>query len=581
MSVSAGSHKLADKTKQSGAKQLKELPELIGPAKDASAKYILKGYKHKITVTDERLINLLYQQAGCRRFLYNHFLKLHTTMWQEQSESLTKKQASALLTQLKRNPEYHWLNNVAAQPLQQALQDLYTAFDRFFKGVGNYPKVKQRQAGDSFRLPDPQRIRVRVKYSNKNKPYYQVYLQKLGWYNLINCYQDQLGEALYEGELRSATISRNGNDWYISFACRVQKPVCQGLDKPDTSKPGISELVANELGVDNSKLGVDYQAANQQGVDKQSVGIDRGVKISMAMSDGSVFHTIDQENTVEGARARRRNAVSKQRIKDYQRKLARQELGSSNRQKTKNKLRAEHKRIYNRKLDRIHKQTKLLTSQYSLIVIEDLKVKNMTKSASGTIDNPGINVAQKRGLNRVISEQSWGEMARQLEYKSKWNNGQLISVSAAYTSRTCSACNYQSKKSRKNQSVFSCINCGHTENADINAGKVVKLRGVLELQDLRAQQGLGNQQDLNQPQDVIMTGGTPAQALSGHALIDRLENAPSGPGLDNGSEDQSKQVAALDRTVSKRDTNPRTGKKENKTIQPNRRRQTPKSTQDE
>jgi predicted RNA-binding Zn-ribbon protein involved in translation (DUF1610 family) len=175
----------------------------------------------------------------------------------------------------------------------------------------------------------------------------------------------------------------------------------------------------------------------------------------------------------------------------------------------------------------------------------------------------------------VISEQSWGEMARQLEYKSDWNDGQLISVLAAYTSRTCSACGYQSKKSRKSQSVFSCINCGHTENADTNAGKVVKQRGVIKLQALSAQQ------DLNEQQDVIMTGGTPAQALSGQDLSDRLDNVPSGSGLDNGSSVKNKQVTALDRTVSKRDTNPSSGKKEDKTIEPNRRRQTSKSTQDE
>ncbi len=620
MSASAKANKLGKKPIKQRAQLPQELPELLGPPQKTSTEQILKGYKHQLIVTDQRLINLLYQQAGCRRFLYNYFLKLHTKMWQEEGKGLTKKQASALLTELKKEPEYLWLNNVAAQPLQQALQDLYTAFDRFFKGIGNYPKPKKRQAGDSFRLPSPQKIRIRIQYGKTGKPYYQVYLQKLGWYNLTNCYQEQLGIALYAGELRSATISRSGNNWYISFACRVKKPAVQDLNKPavqDLNKPILEDLnepVASKLSGVNSNLNkqsIGNQAANDRALDEQSVGIDRGVKISMAFSDGSVFHTVNQDQTGEGKVARRRHAVSQYRIKEYQRQLARQELGSNNRQKTKDKLRKEYKRIANRKLDRIHQQTKLLTSQYSLIIIEDLKVKQMMKSAKRTIDNPGTNIAQKRGLNRVIGQQSWGEMTRQLEYKSSWSNGQLISVPAAYTSRTCSACGYQSKKNRKSQAVFSCISCGHTENADTNAGKVIKQLGIKQVQALtglqalvkpkalntqqaltKAQelatrqaltkaQELATQQELAMQENAIMTGGTSAQAFLEQALSDSLELAPFGSRLDNGSQEKSKPLSALNQAVSKRNTNQTLGKKENKTLASKRRRQTPKSTQDE
>ena len=104
---------------------------------------------------------------------------------------------------------------------------------------------------------------------------------------------------------------------------------------------------------------------------------------------------------------------------------------------------------------------------------EDLKVANMSKSASGTIENPGTNVAQKRGLNRRIMDQAWGEFDRQLEYKLRWRGGLLIRVNPQNTSRECSECHAISKNNRLTQESFLCITCGHAENADTNAAKTI------------------------------------------------------------------------------------------------------------
>jgi putative transposase len=102
----------------------------------------------------------------------------------------------------------------------------------------------------------------------------------------------------------------------------------------------------------------------------------------------------------------------------------------------------------------------------------------MTRSAKGTPTEPGVNVAQKRGLNRSILAQGWGELHRQLAYKTGWHGSELAVVPAAYTSQTCSACGVLDARSRESQARFRCVNCGHAEHADLNAARVILARAV-------------------------------------------------------------------------------------------------------
>ena len=102
------------------------------------------------------------------------------------------------------------------------------------------------------------------------------------------------------------------------------------------------------------------------------------------------------------------------------------------------------------------------------IKIEDLNIQNMTRSASGTVDEPGTNVAQKRGLNRSILQQGWGLFEQRLEHKI---GDRLVKVPAAYTSQRCNPCGHTAKENRENQAGFRCRSCGHTANADVNAAR--------------------------------------------------------------------------------------------------------------
>lgn len=115
-----------------------------------------------------------------------------------------------------------------------------------------------------------------------------------------------------------------------------------------------------------------------------------------------------------------------------------------------------------------------------MIVIEDLKVSNMSKSAKGTAERHerhGRNVRAKSGLNRSILDQGWYEMRRQLEYKQLWRGGQVLGIPPAYTSQRCACCGHTAKENRPSQSKFECLECGYTANADVNGARNILAAG--------------------------------------------------------------------------------------------------------
>ena len=112
-----------------------------------------------------------------------------------------------------------------------------------------------------------------------------------------------------------------------------------------------------------------------------------------------------------------------------------------------------------------------------MIAIEDLQVRNMSKSAKGSSEHHGKQVKQKSGLNRSILDQGWGEFRRQLEYKVSWNGGFVVAVPPAYTSQTCPCCGHVSKDNRQTQADFACVECGYEENADVVGAINILARG--------------------------------------------------------------------------------------------------------
>ncbi|MHB8368558.1 MAG: RNA-guided endonuclease InsQ/TnpB family protein, partial [Leptospirales bacterium] len=109
--------------------------------------------------------------------------------------------------------------------------------------------------------------------------------------------------------------------------------------------------------------------------------------------------------------------------------------------------------------------------------VEDLSIRNMSRSARGTVESPGKNVSQKSGLNRSILSQGWGIFLTLLGDNLSQNGGRLVRVPPQYTSQTCSVCGHVSPENRKTQEAFVCVACGHAENADVNAAKNILRAG--------------------------------------------------------------------------------------------------------
>jgi putative transposase len=122
-----------------------------------------------------------------------------------------------------------------------------------------------------------------------------------------------------------------------------------------------------------------------------------------------------------------------------------------------------------------------MSKNHALVIVEDLKIRHMSKSAAGTIDAPGRNVSAKSGRNKAILDQGWFEFRRQLEYKLTWKGGQLIAVPPQYTSQSCPCCGHVSRDNRQTQAKFECVACGFAEHADLVGAININTAGLAVL----------------------------------------------------------------------------------------------------
>jgi transposase len=185
--------------------------------------------------------------------------------------------------------------------------------------------------------------------------------------------------------------------------------------------------------------------------DGSIVGIDRGVAVTLALSDGTRYQAPTPVPIRQAAQA-----------------LSRCARGSNRRKRAKRRLARLHARNTDRRKDWAEKTSTQIARRYDTIRVEDLTVRNMVRSARGTIESPGRNVRQKAGLNRSILNAGWTLFATRLEHKAL---GRVEKLPAAYSSQRCSVCGHIARDSRQSQALFLCVACGHTSNADLNAAR--------------------------------------------------------------------------------------------------------------
>lgn len=249
----------------------------------------------------------------------------------------------------------------------------------------------------------------------------RISLPKLGWISYRNSRQ-------VAGEVNNVTVSQSCGKWYISIQ-------------------------------------TEYEVPEPAHISTSMAGLDAGVAKLATLSDGTVFEPVNSFKSNQKKLAR------------LQREMSRKVKFSNNWKKAKRKVQNLHSRIGNIRRDYLHKVSTTISKNHAMIVIEDLKVANMSKSASGTVGQPGRNVRAKTGLNRSILDQGWHELRRQLEYKQLWRGGQVLAINAAYTSQKCACCGHTAKENRQTQSQFKCLECGYSVNADINGARNILAAG--------------------------------------------------------------------------------------------------------
>jgi len=356
----------------------------------------------------------MHRFAGSCRFVFNKALAMQKENHEAGNKFIGYVAMAKHLTEWRNGTEIPWLKNALVHPLQHALKNLERAYKNFFAKRAMFPRFKKKGQGNSFRYPDPKQFKIDQASS-------RLFLPKLGWMRYRNSW-DVLGNA------RNITVTQSGGKWYASIqtARKVEQPVPTATG---------------------------------------AVGIDMGIVRFATLSDGSYVVPLNSFRKHEA------------RLRRYQRRMSRKVKFSNNWNKAKDRVQRIYARIGNARHDYLHKATTTISKNHAMVCIEDLQVRNMSRSAAGSTETPGKNVRAKSGLNKSILDQGWFEFRHQLKYKLNWNGGMLIAVPPQCTSRTCPVCGHVSADNRHTQARFACVECGFEEHADVVGAINILARG--------------------------------------------------------------------------------------------------------
>ena len=342
--------------------------------------------------------------AGACRFVFNKALALQKERHEHGEKKLGYAGLCRALTQWRNSAEIAWLADAPVHPLQQALKDLERAYANFFADRAHFPRFKKKGQRDSFRYPDP----TQIKLDQGNS---RIFLPKLGWLRYRNSRSTL-------GVVKNVTVSLSGSRWFV--AIQTEREVTQPLPQSTST-----------------------------------VGIDMGIARFATLSDGTFYEPLNSFRRHESE------------LRKAQQALSRKARFSSNWKKARARVQRIHARIASARRDYLHKASTTISKKHAMVCIEDLQVRNMSKSAAGTTGKSGTRVRPKSGLNKSILDQGWFEFRRQLGYKLAWSGGQLVAVPPHNTSRMCPCCGYVSANNRQTQARFKCVQCNFEENADV------------------------------------------------------------------------------------------------------------------
>jgi IS605 OrfB family transposase len=362
----------------------------------------------------------LLEHCSHARFVWNLACEQHQRWRPGRASAPGYVEQSRQVTEARR--EFAWLAAGSQTVQQQALRDFAQAMANFFAGTHQRPTWRKAGVHEGFRIVGRRGSHWDVRRLSRKTG--EVRIPKVGWVRFR-------WSRPIPGDIKSFRVKHDrAGRWHVAFAL-IPSPI---------DGPGTGEVV----------------------------GVDRGVAVSAALSTG-------EQLSVPGLRA-----TEAKRLERLQRRLAHAARRSNRRRRLKTAIGRLKARESDQRKDWVEKVSTDLTRRFDLIRIEDLKIRNMVRSARGTIAAPGTNVRAKASLNRSIHAAGWGRLVARLQDKAP---GRVERIDPAYTSQTCHACGHRDAKNRESQAIFRCRACGHADHADVNAarniaaGRAVTARG--------------------------------------------------------------------------------------------------------
>ena len=382
---------------------------------------MIKSIKVRLNPNNKQLTKL-FQYAGCARFAYNWAIAREQKNYKQGNKFLSDSELRKEFTQLKKQSEYQWLNEVSNNVTKQAIKDACNTYKRFFKGQCKHPKFKSKKHSAPSFYQDNIKIRftnthVKVEGFSMSKKRNK---QKLNWIKLC-----EDGRIPTDCKYTNPRFTYDGLYWYVSVGIEVD---------------------------DNTTL-----------PSNEGIGIDLGIKDLAISSDGNAYKNINKTQKVKKLEKRKRR-LQRSISRGYEKnKKGVSYCKTSNIIKREKELLKVTKRLTNIRHDHLHQITsEIVKREPSFICVEDLNVKGMMKN---------------RHLSKAVQQQGFYEFRRQIEYKSAWNNIPVVIADRFFpSSKLCSCCGKIKKDLKLSDRIYKC-ECGNVIDRDFQAALNLKKYG--------------------------------------------------------------------------------------------------------
>lgn len=382
---------------------------------------MIKSIKVRLNPNNKQL-NRLFQYAGCARFAYNWAIAREQENYRQGNKFLLDSELRKEFTQLKKQSEYQWLNEVSNDVTKQAIKDACNAYKRFFKGQCKHPKFKSKKRSTPSFYQDNIKIQftsthVKVEGFPMSKKQNK---QKLNWIRLC-----EKGRIPTDCKYMNPRFTYDGLYWYVSVGIEVDDNVV---------------LPSND-----------------------GIGIDLGIKDLAICSDKNTYKNINKAQKIKKLEKRKRRLQ-----RSISRRYEKNKKGASY-CKTNNIIKREKellkvtKRLTNIRHNYLHQTTsEIVKRKPSFICMEDLNISGMMKN---------------KRLSKAVQQQGFYEFRRQIEYKSEWNNISVIIADRFFpSSKLCSCCGNIKKDLKLSDRIYKC-ECGNIIDRDYQASLNLKMYG--------------------------------------------------------------------------------------------------------